>query len=90
MIDVKSPLLEKEAEQKDTPDYSDTEESYLRGLRKRLETARNARDTSHDEFDGMDYITYYNQNERLANTYIEPKKNKQAGRELRNSLQTAK
>ena len=77
MIETKSPLLIKEAEQKETPQYSDTEEAYLKGLRKRLESARNARDTAHDEFDGQDYITYYNQNERLANTYIEPKKNKE-------------
>lgn len=72
-----SPLLKEETIQVEKPNYSDSEEIYLKGLRKRLETARNARDTEHSEFDGMDYITYYNQNERLANTYIEPKKNKE-------------
>lgn len=72
-----SPLLETKTEQIDPPKYSEKEEKYLKGLRTRLESARNARDTSHDEFDGMDYVTYYNQNQRLANTYVQPKRNKE-------------
>lgn len=77
-IKTKSPLLEKlEVEQVESPKYKETEETYLKGLRKRLETARNARDQSHDELDGMSYAEYYNLNERLANTFIEPKKNKE-------------
>ena len=77
-ITKKSPLLdEKEIDQVDSPNYSEKEEIYLRGLRKRLETARNARDQSHDELDGMSYAEYFNLNERLANTFIEPKKNKE-------------
>ena len=77
MPTVASPLLEKQQEVIEPPKYSDTEETYLGGLRKRLEHAKNARDTAHDEFDGMDYATYYNQNERLANTYIQPKNNRE-------------
>lgn len=77
MIETKSPLLEEQITQIDPPDYSDKEETYLRGIRRRLETARMVRDTSHVEFDGMDYAMYYDMNERLANTYIEPKKNKE-------------
>lgn len=76
-IETKSPLLETQITQIDPPDYSESEETYLKGLRKRMESARNARDTQHQEFDGMDYVTYYNLNERLANTYVEPKKNKE-------------
>ena len=77
-IKTKSPLLVDE--QKDlveAPKYQESEEIYLRGLRKKLEQARNARDQNHDELDGMSYAEYYNLNERLANTFIEPKKNKE-------------
>lgn len=59
------------------PNYSDEEENYLKGLYKKLVLARNKRDQSYQEFDGMDYSTYYTLNEKLANTYIEPKKNKE-------------
>ena len=76
-MEKESPLLETEQEQIDSPTYSSKEETYLKGLRRRLESARNERDNPHDEFDGMDYVTYYNQNERLANTYLEPKRNKE-------------
>lgn len=77
MPEKKSPLLEEIIEKIDPPVYSDDEETYLRNLRKRMETARNNRDTQHTEFDGMSYVEYYNLNERLANTFIEPKKNKE-------------
>src|SRR3990167_8492503 len=76
-IETKSPLLEKLKEQTDPPKYSESEEIYLKGLRKRMETARNARDVGHIEFDGMSFIEYFNLNERLANTFVEPKKNKE-------------
>lgn len=76
-VEVKSPLLEKKEEIVERPDYSPEEELYLKGLRTRMENARNARDTQHDEFDGMDYVTYYDLNERLANTFVTPKKNKE-------------
>lgn len=77
MIEIKSPLLDEEIYKVETPDYSEQEEVYLKGLRKRMEIARNARDQSHIELDGMSYVEYYNSNEKLANTYIEPKKNKE-------------
>lgn len=76
-IEKESPLLEKIEDQIEKPDYSEKEETYLKGLRKRMETARNDRDAQHEEFDGMDYTTYYNLNERLANTFVEPKRNKE-------------
>lgn len=77
MINKESPLLEEIKDIIEPPKYEDKEELYLKGLRKRMEIARNNRDTNHPEFDGMDFVTYYNLNERLANTYIEPKKNKE-------------
>ena len=77
-IKTKSPLLDEKAEEQvESAKYSEQEEVYLKGLRKKLEQARNARDQNHDELDGMSYAEYYNLNERLANTFIEPKKNKE-------------
>ncbi len=77
MITKESPLLEELVDKIETPTYSTEEETYLRNLRKRMEIARDNRDTQHTEFDGMDYASYYQLNERLANTYIEPKRNKE-------------
>lgn len=72
-----SVLLEKKLETVPRPEYSPDEEKYLGALRLRMESARNARDQEHDEFDGMSYVTQYELNERLANTYIQPKRNKE-------------
>lgn len=56
--------------------YTQTEEDYVRALKKRLEEARNQRESNHDELDGMTYSEYYEANEKSANTYIAPKKDK--------------
>lgn len=77
MPELKSPLLEKIEEVIDPPKYSTEEETYLSGLRKRMEIARNNRDKGHEEFDGMSYVSNYDLNERLANTFIAPKQNKE-------------
>ncbi len=74
--ELKSVLLEKEKEIK-KPDYSEDEKEYLKGLRIKMEDARNTRDMEHNEFDGMSYVTQYEMNERLANTFIQPKRNKE-------------
>lgn len=77
-IDLESPLVKDlQEELTKRPKYSDLEETYLKGLRKKMESARDARDTNHDEFDGMDYVAQYELNERFANTYIAPKRNKE-------------
>ena len=73
----KSELLVLEEEIIEKPKYSTDEENYLMGLRSRMQDARIMRDSPHDEFDGMDYTTYYENNERLANTFIKPKLNKE-------------
>lgn len=75
--ELKSELLRTKVEQIEKPDYSDEEKDYLGGLRKKMEEAKNMRDTQHDEFDGMDYVNQYEMNERLANTFIQPKRNKE-------------
>ena len=43
---------------------------------KRLTLARDNREQTHDEFDGMTYTQYHESNEKGANTFIEPKKHK--------------
>lgn len=70
-------LLEKEKEIISRPQYTPDEEEYLKALKTRLENARDMRDGEHDEFDGMSYITNYELNEQLANTFVAPKRNKE-------------
>ncbi len=76
-IETESPLVKTKDDIIDPPKYSDDEEIYIRGLRKKLEHARNSRDTTHREFDGMDYITKDQLEEELANSELRPKKNKE-------------
>lgn len=75
----KSPVLE-EAKQPqvelDKPNYTPDQVLYLAGLQSRLERPKNDRDSAHDEFDGMDYLTRYEDEERQANSFIPPKQNK--------------
>jgi hypothetical protein len=66
-------------EQKDdvlTPDYSDAEQTYIKNLQSRLTKAKDKRDGSHEEFDGLSFSEYWWSIERAANTNIEPNKNK--------------
>jgi hypothetical protein len=74
---AKSPLLEENIPVPATPDYSDDERKYLSNLKNRLELARTQRDQQHDEFDGQTFLQYLESNRKGANTYIEPKKNKE-------------
>jgi len=75
--EIKSPLLEKEEEVIEQPNYTPEEELYIGRLRSKMQVAQKNRDQAHQEFNGMDYQTYYESNERLANTYIAPKVNKE-------------
>lgn len=71
--------LTKTAEQLKTPliTYNDEEKLYLSNLQKRLIRARDSRDSARDEFDGMSYIRYTEENRKLANSYIKPKTNRE-------------
>lgn len=73
----KSKLLEEKLKDVERPSYTDDEEAYLRALQGRMTSARDVRDQSYDEWDGMDYVTQYEANERAANTFIQPKKNRE-------------
>jgi len=77
MPDEKSPLLEDKDKPVKIPNYSPDEIKYLGRLQSRLEFAKTQRDSPHDEFDGMSYVEYWQDNEKGGNTYIEPKKNKE-------------
>ena len=61
----------------DIPDYSQEEIDYLSGLQIKLERSRNEKESPHDELDGMTYSQYWESNEKGANTFIEPKKNRE-------------
>src|SRR3990167_2561495 len=74
---AKSKILEEEIKEIKRPSYTDDEETYLQALQKRMTAARDMRDQSYDEWDGMDYATQYEANERAANTFIQPKKNRE-------------
>lgn len=41
-----------------------------------MQRAKENRDRAHAEFSGKTYLQYYEENEKIANTYIEPTKNK--------------
>jgi len=70
----KSVLLEEEKEIEQPP-YTDDERAYLSRLIQRVENAISMREQEYPEFDGQTYSDYYDQNQKLANTFIEPKKN---------------
>ena len=74
----KNPLLKDET--KDSSElvkiYKEEDKNYLSYLQSRLKTAKELRDTPHPEFNNKTYLTYYEENEKIANTYqLEPKKN---------------
>lgn len=73
VLEVKDEDLDKDIE---APQYTDAERTYLSNLQKKLETAQQNRDAAHEQFDGLDFINYWQANERGANTRIMPKKNK--------------
>jgi len=78
---TKDPILNAEEEKKkhgvDTPFYSPEELKYIHNLRAKLATARNVREGTHDEFDGMTYTQRCEANRKGAQTFITPKKNKE-------------
>ena len=71
-----SKLLYKD-ESRPTIGYTDEQREYLSALQKRMTTARDARDQARVEFDGMTYVKYCEENRKLANSYIQPKQNRE-------------
>lgn len=60
-----------------TVDYSEEEIKFRSRLLTEMMDARNQRETTHDEFDGQTFSQYCESNRKLANAYIQPKRNKQ-------------
>lgn len=71
-----SPLIEEKEPAIETPKYTDEQEAYLGALTTRLMDAKTMRDAPREEFDGLDYATYFTSNERGANTTLKALKNK--------------
>lgn len=61
----------------ETVTYSEEEEKRFGQFVVEIEHAREQRDSVHDEFDGQDYVSWWEANEKAANTFIPPKKNKE-------------
>jgi len=78
---IKNSFLTDFQESKEEPvkdvKYTDLERKYISGLQKRIEEAKTNRDQPHQEFDGLDYLSYWLANERGANTMLQSKKNKE-------------
>ena len=55
--------------------YTPDELAYRDQLTTNSNYARQKRDTSHIEFDSMDYVTWWETNQKTRNGYIPPKKN---------------
>lgn len=58
------------------PKYTEEQSAYRTYLIQRITAAQETRDRAHPEFNGMTYAQYYESNEKIANTYLEPVKNK--------------
>lgn len=57
-----------------TPEYEFKAAPYRSYLMRRLQDAKEARDQKHPEFNNKTYYQYYEENEKIANTYLdEPK-----------------
>lgn len=57
--------------------YTDEAKSYIMFRRQRMVAARDARDTSHEEFDDMTFLRWYEMNKKADDQYVAPRKNKQ-------------
>ena len=55
--------------------YSPEDKDYLSFLQYRLEVAKRQKDQPYPEFNGKTYYQIYEENEKIANTNLEPKKN---------------
>lgn len=72
---LENPLSTEEKEVKEVQ-YDEKTWLYYSYLVNRLRRAEEARNQKHAEFGDKTYVQYYEDNEKVANTYLEPKKNK--------------
>lgn len=69
------PISEETKKFPGTQPLKESQRMYRKYLEARLVSAANARDTNHDEFDGMSFFDNFTFNRKMANAYIPPRKN---------------
>lgn len=71
--------LHPNSEKNDVPQikYSEAAKKYINARRQRMIAARDLRDMTHDEFDGMPFLKWYDVMKKADDQYIAPRKNKQ-------------
>lgn len=60
----------------DRPEYTEEQKKYIANLFTKIKFAKDERDKTREEWDGLSYSQMWLQNERFANTYIAPKRNR--------------
>ena len=59
------------------PEYSEAKKEYITFRRQRMIAARDTRDSTHDEFDGMGFVKWHDVMKKIDDQYVAPRKNKQ-------------
>jgi len=74
--ETKSAVVNQELVEKQVPvpSYDEKQKLQISALQTRLFSAQQTRDTSHPEFNGKTFIQNYEENERIANTFVLGKK----------------
>jgi len=74
--EIKSVLLDSqlEGDKVENPVLTDEEAQHTSGIIKRLRNAQQDRDQKHPEFNNKTYVEQYQDNEKIANTYLAGKK----------------
>lgn len=70
-----NPLVKDEVKQIPATLYSEEDQAYLSFIQGRLESAKRQRANPYPEFGGKTYKQIYDENEKIANTFLEGKKN---------------
>lgn len=71
-----TPFFLEENGMAEPPDYSEEELKYMGRWKQRLVRTKNNRDREHFELDGMTFLEWYQNNEKLANTFVGRKSNR--------------
>ena len=73
---AENPLDKKTTETKPIEQiYNDADREYLTFMQSRLESAKRQRNNPYPEYNGKTYSQIYDENEKIANTMLESKKN---------------
>jgi len=77
--EIKAPSVlstDKKVDIMDKPNYTPEQMTYLKNLLVKIKFAKDERDRPREEWDGMNFLQMWQINERIANTYQEPKRNR--------------